>query len=85
MSITTQSSHARISLVVSPQFTAIDSQLSVREHLVVYGRLKGSRREELKKDVTTLMEAPELWRYRDRLASKLSGGNQRKLALTGYR
>jgi len=81
MSITTQSSRARVSLGVCPQFTAIDSQLSVREHLVVYGRLKGLRGEELKKDVTTLMKATELWRYRDRLASKLSGGNQRKLAL----
>jgi ATP-binding cassette subfamily A (ABC1) protein 3 len=81
MSITTQSSRARVSLGVCPQFTAIDSQLSVREHLVVYGRLKGLRGEELKKDVATLMKVTELWRYRDRLASKLSGGNQRKLAL----
>ena len=81
MSITTQSTRARVSLGVCPQFTAIDSQLSVREHLVVYGRLKGLRGDELKKDVTTLMRVTELWRYRDRLASKLSGGNQRKLAL----
>jgi len=81
MSITAQSSRARVSLGVCPQFTAIDSQLSVREHLVVYGRLKGLRGEELNKDLTTLMKATELWRYRDRLASKLSGGNQRKLAL----
>jgi ATP-binding cassette subfamily A (ABC1) protein 3 len=81
MSITTQSSQARVSLGVCPQFTAIDSQLSVREHLVVYGRLKGLRGKELQKDVTTLMRATELWRYRERLASKLSGGNQRKLAL----
>ena len=81
MSITTQSSRARVSLGVCPQFTAIDSQLNVREHLVVYGRLKGLRGEELEKDVTTLMRVTELWRYRDMLASKLSGGNQRKLAL----
>jgi ATP-binding cassette, subfamily A (ABC1), member 3 len=81
MSITAQSSRARVSLGVCPQFTAIDSQLNVREHLVVYGRLKGLRGEELRKNVTTLMKATELWRYKDRLASKLSGGNQRKLAL----
>ena len=81
MSITRQSSRARVSLGVCPQFTAIDSQLDVREHLVVYGRLKGLRGDELKKDVTVLMKATELWRYRDMLASKLSGGNQRKLAL----
>ena len=81
MSITTQSSRARVSLGVCPQFTAIDSQLNVREHLVIYGRLKGLRGDELQKNVITLMKATELWRYRDRLASKLSGGNQRKLAL----
>lgn len=81
MSITTRSSRARVSLGVCPQFTAIDSQLSVREHLVIYGRLKGLRGEDMKKDVTTLMKATELWKYRDMLASKLSGGNQRKLAL----
>ena len=81
MSITMRSSRARVSLGVCPQFTAIDSQLSVREHLVVYGRLKGLRGEDLKKDIAVLMKATELWRYRDMLASKLSGGNQRKLAL----
>jgi ATP-binding cassette subfamily A (ABC1) protein 3 len=81
ISVTTQYSRARVSLGVCPQFTPIDSQLSVREHLVVYGRLKGLWGEELEKDVTTLMKVTELWRYRDRLASKLSGGDQRKLAL----
>lgn len=81
VSITMRSSRARVSLGVCPQFTAIDSQLSVSEHLVVYGRLKGLRGEDLEKDVTALMKATELWRYRGMMASKLSGGNQRKLAL----
>nr|VWP02214.1 Beta-galactosidase [Ganoderma boninense] len=73
---------ARLSLGVCPQFTAIDSQLTVREHLLIYGRLKGLYRgEELKTNVESLMRATSLHMYADRLASKLSGGNQRKLSL----
>ena len=73
---------ARLALGVCPQFTAIDSQLTVREHLAIYGRLKGlDRGEQLRNDVEALMEATGLAQYADRLASKLSGGNQRKLSL----
>ncbi|KAK7686529.1 hypothetical protein QCA50_010128 [Cerrena zonata] len=73
---------ARLSLGVCPQFTAIDSQMTVREHLVIYGRLKGLYRgEELRRNVDDLMQATSLHVYADRLASKLSGGNQRKLSL----
>ncbi|KAI0673936.1 P-loop containing nucleoside triphosphate hydrolase protein [Trametes maxima] len=73
---------ARLSLGVCPQFTAIDSQLTVREHLLVYGRLKGLYRgDELRSNVERLMQAMSLHMYADRLASKLSGGNQRKLSL----
>ncbi|OCH92960.1 P-loop containing nucleoside triphosphate hydrolase protein [Obba rivulosa] len=73
---------ARMSLGVCPQFTAIDSQLTVREHLIIYGRLKGLYRgEELQRNVENLMHATSLHMYADRLASKLSGGNQRKLSL----
>jgi ABC-type Na+ transport system ATPase subunit NatA len=72
---------ARISLGVCPQFTAIDSQLTVREHLIIYGRLKGLRRDDLRDNVESLMRATTLISFADRLASKLSGGNQRKLSL----
>lgn len=73
---------ARLSLGVCPQFTAIDSQLTVREHLMTYGRLKGLYRgPELNENVDILLEATALSPYADRLASKLSGGNQRKLSL----
>ncbi|KAJ7447207.1 hypothetical protein FB451DRAFT_1343436 [Mycena latifolia] len=72
---------ARVSLGVCPQFSAIDAQLSVREHLAIYGRLKGLRDEELHSSVDSLLLATGLNVYADRLASKLSGGNQRKLSL----
>lgn len=73
---------ARVSLGVCPQFTAIDSQLTVRQHLTVYGRLKGLRKgEELDSNVNAIMRATGLDIYADRLADQLSGGNQRKLSL----
>ncbi|EJD03513.1 P-loop containing nucleoside triphosphate hydrolase protein [Fomitiporia mediterranea MF3/22] len=73
---------ARLSLGVCPQFTAIDSQLTVREHLETYGRLKGLYRgPELNENVDIILESTGLSPYSDRLASKLSGGNQRKLSL----
>ncbi|KAF5385138.1 hypothetical protein D9615_001087 [Tricholomella constricta] len=73
---------ARLSLGVCPQFTAIDSQLTVREHLLVYGRLKGLRSgAELLENVEAILRGTSLVTYADRLASKLSGGNQRKLSL----
>ncbi|KAH9948219.1 P-loop containing nucleoside triphosphate hydrolase protein [Amylocystis lapponica] len=73
---------ARLSLGVCPQFTAIDSEMTVEEHLLIYGRLKGLHRgEEVRRNVQSLMRATSLDMYADRLASKLSGGNQRKLSL----
>ncbi|KAJ3722293.1 P-loop containing nucleoside triphosphate hydrolase protein [Lentinula raphanica] len=73
---------ARFSLGVCPQFTAIDSQMTVREHLLIYGQLKGVRRGAvLANDIVVLLKATGLAVYADRLASKLSGGNQRKLSL----
>jgi ABC-type branched-subunit amino acid transport system ATPase component len=73
---------ARLSLGVCPQFTAIDSQLTVREHLLVYGRLKGLKKgSELEENVESVLRGTALGEYADRLASKLSGGNQRKLSL----
>ncbi|OSD01185.1 P-loop containing nucleoside triphosphate hydrolase protein [Trametes coccinea BRFM310] len=81
-SITRHTQSARESLGVCPQFTAIDAQLSVREHLRFYARLKGVRRgAETARDVEAVMRATGLDGYADRLASALSGGNQRKLAL----
>jgi ATP-binding cassette subfamily A (ABC1) protein 3 len=81
-SIVTHPRRARMALGVCPQFTAIDDQLTVREHLCVYGRLKGlARGAELDDSVHAVLEGTGLAGYAERLANRLSGGNQRKLAL----
>ncbi|KAJ1301707.1 hypothetical protein OPQ81_008941 [Rhizoctonia solani] len=81
MSIVDEPASARVSLGVTPQFSAADSQLTVKEHMMIYGSIKGLRGEELKRNVDMLIEATTLGQYGDRLASKLSGGNARKLGL----
>ncbi|KIY73327.1 P-loop containing nucleoside triphosphate hydrolase protein [Cylindrobasidium torrendii FP15055 ss-10] len=81
-SILSNPQRARFSLGVCPQFTAIDSQLTVREHLHIYGRLKGlGSGSNLRDNIDNLLRSTNLGQYADRLASKLSGGNQRKLSL----
>ncbi|EJD51317.1 P-loop containing nucleoside triphosphate hydrolase protein [Auricularia subglabra TFB-10046 SS5] len=72
---------AGFGLGVCPQFTAIDAQLTVRQHLEIYGQLKGLSRGVLAQNVDTMLKATTLAPYADRLAGKLSGGNGRKLAL----
>ncbi|KAJ7137918.1 hypothetical protein C8R44DRAFT_607470 [Mycena epipterygia] len=80
-SVITDARTARVSLGVCPQFSAIDAQLSVREHLMIYGRLKGLVGEGLNSSIESLLLTTGLTLYTDRLAGKLSGGNQRKLSL----
>ncbi|KAG8735732.1 hypothetical protein FRC12_017937, partial [Ceratobasidium sp. 428] len=80
-SIVDEPATARLSLGVTPQFSAVDSQLTVREHITIYGSLKGLRGGDLDRNVDLLMDATALTQYAGRLASKLSGGNARKLSL----
>ncbi|KAH9937769.1 P-loop containing nucleoside triphosphate hydrolase protein [Epithele typhae] len=81
-SVVANTKAARFSLGVCPQFSAIDAQLTVRQHLRVYARLKGLRRgAQVDENVDAVMRVMDLHVYADRLANKLSGGNQRKLAL----
>jgi len=53
--------------------------MTVREHLNFYTRAKGIKTVE--QDVSLVMEKIGLKPYETRLASKLSGGNKRKLSL----
>ena len=53
----------------------------VRQHLWLYGRLKGVPSKPLKDDVNALLTAAGLLPKADLLATSLSGGNQRKLSL----
>lgn len=71
---------ARSALGVCPQFDAIDT-LTVRQHLTFYARVKGVAKDRIRRNVDSLIDAVSLTEYKDRMAAKLSGGNQRKLSL----
>lgn len=53
--------------------------MTTREHLEFYASAKGV--SAVKEDTATVMNKVGLEAYSDRVASKLSGGNKRKLSL----
>ena len=61
-----------------PQFDALEA-LTTGEHLRFYAHIKGV--SEVERDVNIILDNTGLRAYEHRLASKLSGGNQRKLSL----
>lgn len=69
---------ARSHLGVCPQFDAMD-QMTVLEHLRFYARIRGVTNVEY--NVTEVVRAVGLQAFSNRMASKLSGGNKRKLSL----
>lgn len=78
ISIVSKRAAARGHLGVCPQFDAMDT-MTVTEHLHFYARARGVPDPET--SVNAILSATGLSRYQTRLASKLSGGNKRKLSL----
>ncbi len=64
-----------------PQFDALLELLSVREHLYLYGRIKGVPEEHLPGVVNAAIVDFDLVPYADKLAGSLSGGNKRKTSV----
>ncbi|KAL4144394.1 hypothetical protein PRNP1_013527 [Phytophthora ramorum] len=75
-------SQARDSIGYCPQFDALIDLLTVREHLELFGRIKGfDTPGSLKKEVDRLLEKLQIQSFANKLAGSLSGGNKRKLSL----
>ena len=64
-----------------PQFDALFPLLTGREHLKFYGRIKGLKGAELRKQVEMLLKVLSLTKYASRRAGTYSGGNKRKLSV----
>ncbi|XP_039660213.1 ATP-binding cassette sub-family A member 2 isoform X1 [Perca fluviatilis] len=71
-----------------PQFDALFDDLTAREHLELYTRLRGIPWKDQERVVKWALEKLELSKYADKPAGTYSGGNKRKLstaiALIGY-
>lgn len=64
-----------------PQFDALFSLLTAREHLEFYATLKGVSKGNMKKIVDGMLHYLSLREYADRPAGTYSGGNKRKLSV----
>lgn len=69
---------ARTHMGVCPQFDAMDD-MTVLEHLVFYAKVRGV--SDVHHNVTAIIRAVGLGEFTYRMATKLSGGNKRKLSL----
>jgi len=64
-----------------PQFDALLDLLTVREHLQLFGRIKGLTGYALEESVQRLMLTLSLKPFEKKLAKSLSGGTKRKLSV----
>ncbi|XP_070541232.1 ATP-binding cassette sub-family A member 2-like [Ptychodera flava] len=63
-----------------PQYDALYSKLTGREHLILYSRLCGVQSKQRKQVVDSMLEKMNLMQYADKQAGTYSGGNKRKLS-----
>jgi len=63
------------------QTDALFDNLTIKEHLLFYGKLKNIKKEDLGIKITVLLEKMKLTDAQDKLAGVLSGGNKRKLSV----
>ncbi|KAJ4299000.1 hypothetical protein N0V90_004244 [Kalmusia sp. IMI 367209] len=78
MSALTQRGAARTRLGVCPQIDPLD-HMTVFEHMLFYAQIRGLAQPS--EAATTIINAVGLASFTTRIASKLSGGNKRKLTL----
>ncbi|KAJ2946031.1 hypothetical protein O0L34_g4949 [Tuta absoluta] len=79
--IMSQTRLARSHIGLCPQHNVLFNELTVREHLVFFARLKGFEGEQLDAEVDSLITKLELDDKRDYQAHGLSGGQKRRLSV----
>jgi lipooligosaccharide transport system ATP-binding protein len=82
MDAATQGRQIRARLGVVPQLDTLDTELSVMENLVVYGRYFDIPRAECRRRATELLEFVQLSDRADSVVDNLSGGMKRRLSIT---
>jgi ABC-type multidrug transport system ATPase subunit len=79
--VTTNAAEARRLIGYCPQFDALLDSLTTKEHLELYGRLKGLNSRELDAAVQQQIQDLDLSSYVYSRAGQLSGGNKRKTSV----
>ncbi|EEC15999.1 ABC transporter, putative, partial [Ixodes scapularis] len=81
-SITDQRAEFRKYLGYCPQYNTLYAKMTVKEHLIFFGNLKGlMSAEEVEEDVEKMLKQMNLAHMRDEQACRLSGGLQRRLCV----
>lgn len=76
-----EAARVRASIAMTGQYTALDPLLTGRENLVLFGRLRGLRRQEAKARAAELIEQFDLTAAADRGVVTYSGGMRRRVDL----
>lgn len=77
----THGSQIRARLGVCPQDDTLDTELTVRENLIVYGRYFGIGRKQVRAKADELLEFAALTEKADAKVDDLSGGMKRRLTI----
>eukprot|EP00164_Ancoracysta_twista_P010931 GFYU01016657.1.p1 GENE.GFYU01016657.1~~GFYU01016657.1.p1 ORF type:complete len:564 (+),score=21.15 GFYU01016657.1:182-1693(+) len=80
-SIVGEMNEARQWIGYCPQFDALHEHMTVKEHLILYCRLRGLTGTEITQQVDKTISALSLEQYATTMSKSLSGGNKRKLSL----
>jgi len=67
---------------ICPQFDCLWENLNVREHLYIFGSMKGLHGDILRENIDFYIEAMQLEDHVHKKFTTLSGGNKRKLCVT---
>jgi len=79
--IRSQINEVHLQMGVCPQFDLLWPDLTIKEHLSFYARLKGVPRKEEKKRVESAMKEVYLEKFESFKAKELSGGMKRRLSV----
>ena len=66
---------------VCPQFDSLWDLLTVREHLVIFGKIKGLTGRNLQENVDYFLNILHIKQHQNKRSSQLSGGNKRRLCV----
>ena len=79
--IVKQADNVRRSIGVIAQAMTSDLDLSVEENLLIYAKLYGVPRDKRSRLIRELLEAVELWQWKDKQVKHLSGGMRRRVEI----
>lgn len=81
LDINKQMDRIRSVLGFCPQYDILFDELTVKEHIEFYAKLKGMGKEEIKEEVNKFVDLLELGAKMNTPSAQLSGGQKRKLSV----